>query len=370
MPTDPEETSPSSMLASSLDALLNATQDGVVFIDERSNIVRINPAAGRMFGYAAEELIGRPVVVLMGHPYAAEHDGYIERYERTGQARAIGRIRVVSGKRKSGEEFPLELSVTKLDAASGGKYGAFLRDISETVRLQNELVDRERLATVGATASMLAHEIGNPLNNLFLHAQLMQRRLKKLELEDGKLLEALDTCQHEISRLHRLLDEFRALSRRGRLRKESVNLSRLASEVLNQHVALRSGGKISVERELPLDIAVTVGDPDKLKQVVLNLCQNAVEAMPRGGTLGVRSAEENGSVILEVSDTGTGVPEGVDVFEPFVTTKSEGTGLGLAISRQISSAHGGTLTCRGREAGGSTFRLAVPRFERSGGQVT
>lgn len=352
---------PDSVEARCLDALLDATQDGVVFINSDARIVRVNPAAERMFGYAPGELLLQPVEALMGQPYAREHNGYVKRFEETREPHAIGRIRVVSGRRKSGEEFPLELSVTELAPGSEGKYAAFIRDISEAVRLQNALVERERLATVGATASMLAHEIGNPLNNLFLHAQLMQRRLKQQDEPDPKMLSALDTCSHEVGRLHRLLDEFRALSRREKLRKERIDLAGLASDLVSHQVALKSSGRIQVERELPSGLPLVSADADKLKQVALNLMQNAAEAMPHGGTLTVRVVEEAGCVVLEISDTGIGVPDGVDVFEPFVTTKRDGTGLGLAISRQIALAHGGSLSFRNRDGGGATFRLAVPR---------
>jgi two-component system, LuxR family, sensor kinase FixL len=355
------ERSPESIEARCLDALLQATQDGVVFIDDKSRIVRANPSAERMFGYEPGKLIQQPVKVLMGEPYAREHDGYVERFEKTREPHAIGRIRVVSGRRRSGEEFPIELSVTELAPGSEGKYAAFVRDISEAVRLQNALVDRERLATVGATASMLAHEIGNPLNNLFLHAQLMQRRLNQQADPDPKIIDALETCSHEVGRLHRLLDEFRALSRREKLRKERLDLAALAADIVSHQVALKSSGRIHIERELPAGLPHVLADADKVQQVALNLLQNAAEAMPHGGTLVVRVLEERDCLVLEVSDTGVGVPDGVDVFEPFVTTKRDGTGLGLAISRQIASAHGGSLSYRRRDEGGSTFRLALPR---------
>lgn len=357
----PSEDAPNSIQAHCLDALLKTTQDGVVFIDDASVIIRVNPAAERMFGFEPGELLGLPVETLMGQPYARQHSEFVSRYENGGPPHAIGRIRVVSGKRKSGEEFPLELSVTALVPGAEGKYAAFVRDISDAVSLQNALVERERLATVGATASMLAHEIGNPLNNLFLHAQLMQRRLKHQTDPDPKLLGALETCSHEVGRLHRLLDEFRALSRREKPKKERVDLAGLAADVVSHQVALKSSGRITIERDLPSGLPPVSADSDKLKQVALNLLQNAAEAMPQGGTLTVRVVEETNCVVLEVSDTGVGVPEGVDVFEPFVTTKRDGTGLGLAISRQIATAHGGSLSYRSRDEGGSTFRLAVPR---------
>jgi two-component system sensor kinase FixL len=198
------------------------------------------------------------VNLLMAEPYAGEHDGYIERYERTKEPRAIGRIRVVAARRKNGDVFPIELSVTEIHTDQEVHYAAFIRDISEKVRLQEQLLDNERLATIGATAAKLAHEIGNPLNSMSITLQLLQRRLRSYE--------------------------------------------------------------------------TVLDDAEKLKQVVLNLCKNAVEAMPEGGRLTVCARCEAKQVCVEVADTGVGIPPGVNIFEPFVTTKAEGTGLGLSIA--------------------------------------
>ena len=139
--------------ASWLRNLIATTQDAVLSIDRRGCVVSFNPAAERIFGYTAAEIVGRKVNKLMAEPYASEHDGYIERYERTGEARAIGRIRTVTAKRRNGELFPIELSVTEIEVDQDVHYAAFIRDISEKAKLQEQLVERERLATIGTTAA-------------------------------------------------------------------------------------------------------------------------------------------------------------------------------------------------------------------------
>lgn len=115
----------------------------------------------------------------MPEPYKKEHDGYLENYKRTGEARAIGTIRTVKGRRKSGEVFPLELSITELPPDSPVRYAAFLRDISEKSEMQAKLLEQERLASLGMASSILAHEVGNPLNSIGLEAQLLSRRMNK-----------------------------------------------------------------------------------------------------------------------------------------------------------------------------------------------
>lgn len=341
-----------------LQQLIETCQDAVIFIDARGSIVRVNAAACRMFGYTFEELEGRNVNVLMAEPYASHHDGYIARYERTREARAIGRIRRVSAKRSSGEEFPIELSVTELASeADGVRYGAFVRDVSDKVRMQSDLVDRERLAAVGTTASMLVHEIGNPLNNMALQLQVLRRKLVKLEGLETEALQKVDACSHEIERLSRLVQDFRALSGRRKLVRRETVISDLVESVLTNY--LRQGASVSVERRFEDDGASVLADPDKIQQVILNLCQNAVEAMPEGGVLTLVTRATEQAFVLEVHDTGHGIPEGVVVFEPFVTTKPNGTGLGLAICQDIARDHGGSLSFESTPAG-TVFRLELP----------
>ena len=143
----------------SLHSLIETTQDAVISIDRRARIVMFNAAAERVFGYSRAEVSGKKISMLMAEPYATEHDGYIARYESTGEPRAIGRIRTVSARRKSGETFPIELSVTQIASGEEVNYAAFIRDISEKVKLQQQAVESERLATIGTMAAKFSHEL-------------------------------------------------------------------------------------------------------------------------------------------------------------------------------------------------------------------
>ncbi|MEM9194812.1 MAG: PAS domain S-box protein [Myxococcota bacterium] len=181
--------------------LIESCQDAVVFIDAESRITFFNQAAQTIFGYSLEEAIGKNVSLLMPAPYAAEHEHYVSHYQETGEAKAIGRIRRVHARRKSGEVFPVELSVSELRINRHVRYGAFIRDVSESVRLQQERVRNERLSAIGLSTSVFAHEVGNPLNNMFLHSQLLERRLRK---EAHPLLSKAEAINQEIRRLTRL----------------------------------------------------------------------------------------------------------------------------------------------------------------------
>lgn len=342
-------------------SLVDTSQDAIIVINRQKQIMLFNPAAERIFGYSAAEVRGQKVNMLMPEPYASEHDGYIDRYEQTGTPHAIGRILSVAGRRKDGSIFPIELAVTRLQGDGEIWYGAFIRDLSEKVRLQEQLVERERLAAIGTTAATFAHEVGNPLNSMFMAAQLLERRLARQgEVTDDKLLIPLRTLMSELRRLTLLLHEFRSLARRQELTLRPVHLTTLVAEVLAAEAPAYAAGGIRVEQVFSPDLPVIVADSEKLKQLLWNLCKNAVEAMPHGGTLTVRLSSANDQVNLEISDTGVGIPAGIDIFAPFVTTKSQGTGLGLTVVRQIVAAHEGTITYSSEPGRGTVFRLTLP----------
>lgn len=351
-----------------LRSLIDTTQDAVVSIDRQARIVLFNPAAERMFGYSASEVRGQKVSLLMPDPFAREHDDYIARYERTGERRAIGRIRTVAARRKSGEVFPIELSVAEVQSDADVRYGAFIRDISEKIKLQEQLLERERLAAIGTTAAKFAHEIGNPLNSMYMAAQRLERRLTKQRqlLDDNTIIPLVHSLTGEIRRLTVLLDEFRSLARRQQVSARPIRLDLLVHDVLTVLAPEYSAQAIEIKPEVSPEIATVEADGQRLRQVLLNLCKNAAEAMPEGGTLTVRAYNSGDRVTLEVSDTGVGVPPDMDIFEPFHTTKAQGTGLGLTIARQIVVAHHGTLTYRSIPGQGTTFTVVLPLAQPSG----
>jgi two-component system sensor kinase FixL len=341
--------------------LIATTQDAVLSIDRRGCIVLFNVAAERIFGYSADEIVGRKVNELMAEPYASEHDGYIARYERTGEARAIGRIRSVTAKRKSGDLFPIELSVTEIEVDQEVHYAAFIRDISEKARLQDQLVERERLATIGTTAAKIGHELANPLNGMSLTVQLLEQRLNRQPSPpDSQVTATVQRLRNEISRLNQLAGEFRTIARRERYDFQSTQLADLIDDVIKIQRPHLAELNIEVEQLIPSGLPNLDLDPDKIKQALLNLVKNATEAMPGGGKIKIEALAIDRAIAIEVTDTGTGIPLDIDAFEPFVTTKKEGTGIGLVIVRQVVTAHGGQISYRSRPGEGTTFRIELP----------
>lgn len=345
----------------SLRGLIDAMQDAVICIDRQAQIVMFNIAAERIFGYTRAEVEGKKINMLMPEPYASEHDGYISRYESTGEARAIGRIRTVSGLRKNGERFPVELSVTQISSGDDVSYTAFIRDISEKVKLQEQAIENERLITIGTMAAKFGHELGNPLNGMSLTIQLLEQRLRRQTTElDEQIVTILTRLKSEISRLNSLLQDFRSLSRKESYNFQPASLSWLVTEAIAMELPRYAEQGIEVEFEFAADLPTLSIDVDKMKQVILNLAKNAADAMPSGGKLKLTGSATASGVTLEISDTGIGIGRDTDIFEPFFTTKSFGTGIGLTIVRQIVLAHGGTIAYRSEAGQGTSFFVHLP----------
>jgi two-component system, LuxR family, sensor kinase FixL len=224
--------------------------------------------------------------MLMAELYASEHDGYIEHYEKTGEKRAIGRIRTVAGRRKNGEVFPIELSVAQVASGREVNYAAFIRDISEKVKQDHELIENSRLATIGMTVSRLVHEIGGPLNGMYLTAQVLERQLNSPgSLPDAYVSRKFNSLVSEIKRLNSLLAEFRTASHAARYEFKPTPLEPVIREVLSLERPRYINQRILVDHSVSADLPPVLADGDKLKQVILNLCKNAAEAMPTGGKL-------------------------------------------------------------------------------------
>jgi PAS domain S-box-containing protein len=345
-----------------LERLIATTQDAVLSIDRSGRVVLFNPAAERIFGYARTEVVGQKVNVLMAEPYRSEHDQYIENYERTGEARAIGRIRTVTARRKTGELFPIELSVTELREDKDVRYAAFIRDISEKTKMHAQLVESERLAAIGTTAAKIGHELANPINGMSLTIQLLEQRIGKIgDASSGVLLATVKRLKDEIGRLHKLVGQFGTISRREKYDFRHDSLATLITDMIALQAPYFVDRAIKFEHAVAADLPLVWMDTDRIKQALLNLVKNAGEAMPEGGKITLKSFAVDDAVIVEISDTGMGIPPEIDAFDPFVTTKKEGTGVGLVIVRQIVTAHSGKISYRSTPGQGTTFRLELPR---------
>lgn len=242
------------------------------------------------------------------------------------------------------------------------KYQAGLLE-QERARAEEKIRESQRLAVMGSTAAVLAHEIANPLNAMSTTVQVMQRQLATRRAESGRddwISDYLGDLKKEIDRFAKLLNDFRSLARAPDLHAAPVDLPTLIAEVIKMFASEVEQLAIQFVQKFPSELPQINADAERLEQIFLNLFKNAIEAMPSGGNLTVTASPQGQNIVVNVTDTGSGVPEGVDIFQPFTTTKRNGTGLGLAIVRELLSAHGGTITYTSNKGNGTTFQIKLP----------
>jgi len=351
-------------------AVLATARDAIICIDSAGRVTLFNPAAEEVFGYQAAEVLGRNVNVLMPAPYHDEHDGYLRRYQATGEARAIGRIRNVHAQRKNGETFPIELSVSESRLGDEVLYTAIIRDVGERLaervelrKLQRLAQERERLADIGAITAKIVHDLGNPLAALSMQAQLILRRARRGDaVPAAKVREPAEQILTTLRRLEGLVHEFTDFAREQRLEIRPIDVERFLQSCVELWRPLAEERGVRLQLGNGSQMPVLHADDVMLRRVLDNLIKNAIEAIDGGSGTVLISAEVLGDdeIRIAVEDSGTGVPEGIDVFKLFETTKPSGTGIGLAVARQIVAAHGGTIGHTRQSTAGARFHVELP----------
>jgi len=230
---------------------------------------------------------------------------------------------------------------------------------------QARMIQSEKMAAVGIFASGLAHEVRNPLNSVALQISLLERRAAPLEPKVAEEIRGLiRVIREEVKRLDGLVSDFLELSRAGRLQRRPTDLDALLDEVVRLLRPEAREQSVTLRRQAFGEPLATMSlDGEKLKQVVINLLRNALEAMPGGGKVTLEAGVVGDAAIIHVRDTGPGLPEDLDVFQLFVTSKPGGTGLGLSIAQQIVLEHGGDLIAASEPGKGATFTIRLPLSE-------
>ncbi len=368
------KTDPVTSEAALLRSVLDTVPDAMVVIDEMGVIQFFSSAAERLFGYAANEVRGQNVKLLMPPPYRDQHDGYLGRYRATGERRIIGIGRVVVGLRKDGSTFPMELSVGETSQAGPRLFTGFVRDLTERQRterrlheLQDGLLHVSRVRSMGQMAAALAHELNQPLTATANYVRAAWRMLSTPQPDLKRVSEAMQLAVEQTLRSGDIIRRLRTFVSRGEATRQPESTPKLIEEALALALvgAKERGVKvlISLDPNLP---AVAV-DRVQIQQVLLNLIRNAMEAMEdvsvRQLTVAASAAARH--VLVTVRDTGTGVTPEIEakLFQPFVTTKPEGMGIGLSVCRTIIEAHDGRLWMEQNPGGGSVFHFTLPMVD-------
>ena len=338
-------------------SIIDSAVDGIAVIDSRGRIESFNPAAQRMFGYAASEVIGRNVTVLMPPPFAAEHDGYLRRYLETGEQHIIGMGREVFGRRKDGVVFPLHLSVGRMAIAGEVRFTGILRDLTERNAMEVRLREESALARIGELAAVLAHEIKNPLAAISGAIQMLAHHIQPGSEEQ-------DIIKEVLQRIDGLSDLLTDLLLYARPPKPHLMVFDVRSLVESQVTFFKSDPdwrNVEVVVQAEPDAAV-LADPEQIKIVLQNILVNAVQAMRHQGELRIRVERSTSGVSIDVIDAGPGMSPDVQdkAFTPFFTTKARGTGLGLATVRRIAESQGGKAEILRTSSAGTTVRVTFP----------
>jgi two-component system sensor kinase FixL len=354
-----------------LQSILDTVPDAMVVINDRGLIQSFSAAAERLFGWSADEVLERNVSMLMPNPYRDQHDGYLDRYLSTGERRIIGLGRVVVGERRDGSTFPMELSVGEMKSEGQRFFTGFVRDL--TVRqetearlqeLQSELVHISRLSAMGEMASTLAHELNQPLSAIGNYLKGARRLAPRGGKDTERAMEAMDKAAEQALRAGQIIRRLREFVAKGEAEPRIESLSKLVEEA--SALALVGAKEHGVRTNLRFtpDVDLVLADKVQIQQVLLNLIRNAIDAM---GAVDKRelsviiAPDEPGYVRVSVIDSGPGIsPEIADeLFQPFVSTKTDGMGVGLSISRTIIESHGGRIWVEPNPGGGAAFHFTL-----------
>jgi PAS domain S-box-containing protein len=346
------------------EAIFNTIHEGILVIGADGVIEYANAAAGRLIGLSEEELTGatlwRLVPGLHSSLESSLADGSVvptvaREIELTYPQPRIIRLYIV----------PFQVEGVR---EKSRRFTVILTDVTREKQSTERLIEDERTSSVLLLAAGVAHELGNPLNSLTIHLQLIERKLKKLKgsKETEPLAKSIGICQDEVRRLDGIITNFLEAIRPRPPDLAETNVVDVLDEVLRFQAGELRNRRIKVEAETPADLPVILADRNQLKQVFFNLISNAIEAMEPGGRLKIVSRADDEAVYLMFADSGVGIRQEdlSQLFQPYHTTKPGGHGLGLMLVQRIMRAHGGQVGIESKEGVGTVVTLTFPQRNR------
>jgi PAS domain S-box-containing protein len=358
-------------------AIFNGIADAVVTIDAHGIIENINPAGERIFGYSADEIVGRNVSMLMPEPYANAHDGHIADYLRSGVSKIIGVGREVLARRRDGSSFPAWLTITEIAIPGRKTFAGVIRDLTAQRHAEKIASDRQvelahlhRLYTAGELAAVIAHEINQPVSAIVNYGEASLLQLRCGPLDPDKLLGNIQGIILQAQRVGKVTRELRKFLIRDQEKlREPVDLNAVVKAVIELLTPqARANGVRLMFKSTETPITV-LGVDVQLEHILVNLVHNAIQAIAASGqaegTITLRIAEVGGIAHLIVEDDGPGFkgPAPERLFERFYTTKPNGLGMGLAICQALVGEYNGKIWAESGAKGGAAFHVTLPQQE-------
>jgi signal transduction histidine kinase len=341
--------------------IFRTLQEGVLVIASDGNIEYANEAAELLLGLTGEKLAGQTLWRLVPGLRPSLDDG----------AGASGHVLAREFELSYPEARTVRFyMVPFLDGERGGdqRHAVILADVTGERLTTAQRIEDERTSSILLLAAGVAHELGNPLNSLTIHLQLIARKLRKLKesAEVSAISESVGVCREEVARLDGIITHFLEAIRPSPPDLAETNLSEVLAEVLKFQKREFANRGLVVEAETPAALPTVMADRGQLKQVFFNITKNAMEAMQPGGRLKIKSRADDDSVYLLFGDSGSGIRQDdlLKLFQPYHTTKPGGHGLGLMIVQRIMRAHGGQVGIESKEGTGTVVTLQFPRKDR------
>ncbi|MGB0371380.1 MAG: two-component system sensor histidine kinase NtrB [Opitutales bacterium] len=351
-----------------LETVFNSIQDGVLVIDTAGIIQFANTAGAHLIGLRTSE-IGKAVLWKMVPDLARSLDSAIIDETEPEESQVISReIELTYPDRR----FVRLLMVPVLESVGADDQRGFaviLSDISEEKASTEELIENEKIASIMNLAAGVAHELGNPLNSLTIHLQLMERRLAALEekgapeAETKRLRKSLGICSSEVTRLDGIIENFLDAVRPREADMAELQIFDVLQQVLDLQEEELGNLGLEVDVEVPSEVPKILGDRQQIHQVLFNVLKNGMEATERGGHIVIRASHDDTYVFLQFRDTGVGIEADdlAKVFNPYFTTKSSGHGLGMMIVQRIMREHGAKIGIDSRPGVGTVVTLQFLR---------